>query len=242
MNCSECQEHLSRFIDGELEAGISSSVVDHLAVCPECTLLRDDLAAILVECRGIEANAAAPPNSDALWRRINNLIEGEAPASEPEPEEPKGWFSRAWSFSFSQVGVAVLGIALISSLLTIVGIRNYFEPPGENVSLGQPESPTTFQRLLSKVGFIESQQEARDRRIQEQQAAIEYWNKRVQLRRKNWDVRMQAAFDRNLSEIEQAVNEYTMILQKDPDDQLSEEMLDTALTEKMNLLRQFSEL
>jgi len=53
---------------------------------------------------------------------------------------------------------------------------------------------------------------------------------------------MSAAFDRNLLEIDQAVNEYTMILQRDPEDQLSEEMLDTALTEKMNLLRQFSEL
>jgi hypothetical protein len=53
---------------------------------------------------------------------------------------------------------------------------------------------------------------------------------------------MRAAFDRNLFEIDQAVNDYTQILQKDPDDQLSEEMLDSALTEKMNLLRQFSEL
>ena len=79
-------------------------------------------------------------------------------------------------------------------------------------------------------------------RHEEQQAAIEYWDKRVQMRRVTWDHRMRAAFDRNLFEIDQAVNDYTQILQKDPDDQLSEEMLDSALTEKMNLLRQFSEL
>jgi hypothetical protein len=53
---------------------------------------------------------------------------------------------------------------------------------------------------------------------------------------------MTASFDRILNEIDQAVGEYTLILQNDPDDKLSEEMLDSALTEKMNLLRQFSEL
>ena len=80
------------------------------------------------------------------------------------------------------------------------------------------------------------------KRMQEQHAAIEYWNKRVQERRAQWDSRMRDAFDRNLNEIDQAVSEYTFILEKDPQDDLSGEMLDTALNEKMNLLRAFSEL
>ena len=53
---------------------------------------------------------------------------------------------------------------------------------------------------------------------------------------------MRDAFDRNLNEIDQAVNEYTMILEKDPQDDLSGEMLDSTMNEKMNLLREFSEL
>jgi hypothetical protein len=53
---------------------------------------------------------------------------------------------------------------------------------------------------------------------------------------------MREAFDRNLNEIDQAVYEYTVILEKDPQDDLSGEMLDSALNEKMNLLRAFAEL
>ncbi len=53
---------------------------------------------------------------------------------------------------------------------------------------------------------------------------------------------MREAFDRNLIEIDQTVYEYDRILQENPQDDLSSEMLDSALNEKMALLREFSEL
>jgi hypothetical protein len=53
---------------------------------------------------------------------------------------------------------------------------------------------------------------------------------------------LREAFDRNLQEIDQVVNEYTQILEENPQDDLSSEMLDSALNEKMNLLREFSDL
>ena len=92
------------------------------------------------------------------------------------------------------------------------------------------------------MGLTETPHQARMRRLQEQQAAIDYWNKRVQARRQQWDNRMRDAFDRNLNEIDQVVSEYTVILEKDPQDDLSGEMLDSTLNEKMNLLRAFAEL
>jgi hypothetical protein len=42
--------------------------------------------------------------------------------------------------------------------------------------------------------------------------------------------------------IEQSVAQYTNMLKEDPDDELSSEMLDAVLTDKMNLLRDFSDL
>ncbi|MFL6468559.1 MAG: zf-HC2 domain-containing protein [Pyrinomonadaceae bacterium] len=242
MTCGECQEQLSRFIDGDLDPEGSSVVTGHLAVCAECTILRDDLAEILMRCRDGEIGEEIPPNPAALWRRINNLIESELPNEIPVEPERKGLFSRGWNLTFSQAGVAVLAIALISSLLTVIGIRNYFAPPVDNFAVEANEPPTVLTRVLRKVGLAETPQQARERRFKEQEAAIEYWNKRVQMRRATWDARMSAAFDRNLFEIDQAVNDYTLILESDPDDQLSEEMLGTTLNEKMNLLRQFSEL
>ena len=101
-------------------------------------------------------------------------------------------------------------------------------------------------KTVEPVG-VESEEQPKTKKdvielIKEQQAAIEYWDKRVQLRRVQWDKNMRDAFDRNLNEIDQAVTDYTLILQKDPQDDLSGEMLDSALMEKMNLLREFSEL
>ncbi len=227
-------------MDNELDETSSMSVQTHISLCAECAKICEDFAVILDSCNGGKPSELLPPNSQALWCRINNIIESEAKREPVAPEPPKRWFGR--SFTLSQVGSAVLGIAVISSLLTIVGIKNYYEPTAEDYTSRSNASQTTFEKVLSKVGLTDTPQQARMRRLQEQQAAIDYWNKRVQARREQWDNNMRDAFDRNLREFDQAVEEYTLILQQDPQDDLSGEMLDSALNEKMNLLRAFSEL
>lgn len=238
MNCLDCQEKLSAFLDGDLDHVSSSNVQTHLTLCIECSTLCEDFTEILLSCDETHVDEIVPPNSEALWCRINNVIEADLKPAKAESEKPR----RRFQFSFSQVGSAVLGIAVISSLLTIVGIRNYFEPSANDYTTRSSESQTTFEKLMSKVGLADTPHEARQRRIIEQNAAIHYWNQRVQTRRTLWNQRMRDAFDRNLVEIDQTVSEYTMILDKDPQDELSGEMLDAALNDKMNLLRQFSEL
>ena len=242
MNCEQCQENISVFLDGELDEKTSAGVREHLMLCAPCAKLCEDFAVILDSCRETKPGEVLPPNSKALWCRINNIIETEAKPDVESVQAPKGLFSRGWNFSFSQVGAAVLGIALVSSLLTIVGIRNYLEPASEDFTSRSGASQTTFQKILSKVGLTDTPHEARARRIQEQQAAIDYWNKRIETRRVQWDRNLREGFDRNLEVIDQAVTEYTLILQENPDDELSEEMLDSVLNDKMNLLREFSEL
>ena len=95
---------------------------------------------------------------------------------------------------------------------------------------------------MARFGLIDTPQKAREKRIATQQVAIEYWNKRVEERRAQWDAKMREAFDRNLNIIDESVNDYTMILEKNPDDEITGEMLDSALDEKMQLLREFAEL
>lgn len=236
MNCEKCQELLSEFIDGELEEKVTAEVETHLGLCPECAALHEDFAGILVMCekKGV-TEESSPPNPQAMWCRINNVIE-----SEIKPEiEVKAKKSRIWSFSFTQLATAVVGIAIISSLLTFVGLKNA-DVPGDVANKSTP--PTLFQRALSKIGLADTPQQSRERRMREQQVAIEYWNKRVEARRALWDKNLREAFDRNLREIDQVVNEYTVILEENPQDELSGEMLDTALSEKMDLLREFSDL
>jgi len=244
MNCEKCQELLSEYIDGELEKEVSTRIEVHLGLCAECAELHEDFASILQTCekRGV-TDETVPPNSQALWCRINNIIEAEI---QPEivkelneKQAKRGWFARNWSFSVTQITTAIVGIAIISSLLTIVGIKNA-SAPGEMAASNQP--PTFFQKVLSKIGLAETPKEARQKRIREQQDVIDYWNQRVQARRAQWDKRLREAFDRNLKEIDQVVFEYTQILEENPQDEVSSEMLDSALNEKVDLLREFSEL
>src|SRR5439155_17356519 len=106
----------------------------------------------------------------------------------------------------------------------------------------RPATPTLLEKLLSRVGLVETPQQMRERKLKERQDAIEYWDARVRVRREQWDRATREAFDRNLRVIDESVSEYTMILASDPDDELSGEMLDSVLNDKMSLLRDFSDL
>jgi predicted anti-sigma-YlaC factor YlaD len=254
MTCEHCQEQISAFLDNDLDETSSANIQTHLSVCLECAKVCEDFASILDFCQIEEPNEILPSNSQAMWCRISNTIEGEIKAEliqeakqqhQQQEEIKKSWFSRGWSLSFSQVASAVLGIAVISSLLTFIGIRNYSAGTSGDIlahkSLNE-SAPTLLDKALGKLGLVETPDQIRERRIAEQTALIDYWNKRVETRRAQWDANLRDAFDRNLNEINQAVNEYTLILQENPQDELSTEMLDSAMTEKVDLLREFSEL
>lgn len=254
MNCEQCQELISLFLDNELDEKSSESVRTHIALCAACAKVCEEFAMILDFCALDEESVVVPPNSKALWCRINNIIECDAAVSpsllqEARQEEialtetKKRFSARLWQFSFSQVLSAVLGVALVSSLLTFVGFKNYTaDEVGGGGYTAKAPAPTVFEKILGKVGLVETPEEARVRKIKEQQAAIDYWNNRVEARRANWDNHLRQAFDRNLNEINQVVFEYDKILRENPQDELSGEMLDSALDEKMELLREFSDL
>jgi hypothetical protein len=243
MNCENCQNFLSPFLDGELDETSASNVKAHLALCAECTEIYEDFAAIVGFCGDQSRTEIPPPNSQALWCRINNIIETEIKpeleiVNTPRPSRLSLLWNRTWSLSMTQAFSAVMGVAVISSLLTVIGIKNF-------VLSGNTETgatPSVFEKILGQVGVVETPQASREKRLKEQQIAIEYWNKRVEARRQQWDKNIRAAFERNLNEIDEAVSEYNQILETNPQDEISSEMLDTTLNEKMELLRQFSEL
>ena len=76
----------------------------------------------------------------------------------------------------------------------------------------------------------------------QQGQAINYWNQRVETNKVRWNQQMRDTFDRNLKVIDQAVNDSLNDLNRDPHDEVSEEMLNAALNEKLALLREFSDL
>ena len=241
MNCEDCKELISQFLDNDLDESRAADVREHLAFCVACAKVCEDFASILDICRTEDPASIIPPNSQALWCRINNIIESEIQQEQPKVvEAPR--LERRWGFSFPQLATALLGVALISSLLTIVAFRNYTQPAVDDFAARSSDSQTTFEKLMGKLGLVETPQKARERRLHEMQAAIEYWDKRVRSRREQWDSRVKEAFDRNLNVINESVNDYQTILQQNPDDEVTGEMLDSAMDDKMSLLREFAEL
>ena len=141
-----------------------------------------------------------------------------------------------------QLAVTVLLIAVVSSVVTVVAVRKYAQPPVDDFTVRSAATQTTFEKILGKVGLVETPTQARFRLTKERESAIDYWNARVQARRVQWDRTTREAFDRNLRVIEESVNDYAAILQQDPEDDLSGEMLDSVLNDKVNLLRDFADL
>ena len=230
MNCEKCQDLIGDFLDGALAHEDQATLNAHLEECLGCADVRNDLAAIVGFCRDHRGEYSAPPNEKALWLRIRNMIE--AGATSPAPAQKStwsSWVSRSWELSFPQLAASAAAIVLVVSLSTVVGLRRWQSGDPQGNSSG---SNSSFNVAAANV---------RDR-VSQQQQLISYWNQRVEFNKARWNPEMRETFDRNLKVIDQAVNESFDALTLNPHDEVSEEMLNAALNEKLSLLKEFAAL
>jgi hypothetical protein len=230
MNCEKCQEMVSDLLDGSLNRQDEAILNLHLADCLDCAEVRRDLESIVGFRRTHKDEYLAPPNEKALWLRIRNIIESELAVAAPAAAARKGflgtWLNRSWELSLPQLASSVVGIALIVSLGTIVALRR------SDTSVLAPAA------VMSTAGGTTNV----SNRMWQQQQAISYWNQRVEMNKVRWSQEMRETFDRNLKVIDQAVNDSLGELDRNPHDEVSEEMLNAALNEKLALLKEFADL
>lgn len=247
MNCEECQELLSDFLDGELTGHGHTTLSNHLEECLSCTSVREELNSIVSFCRDCQGEYEAPPNERALWIRIRNSIELEQGATASSAAESAaashqraqaGWWSRlmdrSWELSLSQMSAAIAVIAISVALATVFGMRTM-------QGAGQATQASFAGGAGSRQGQTPSVFDP-DERMRQQQLAIEYWNQRVQQRKARWNPQVREAFDRNVSVLDQTVEDSRRVLSQNPHDEVYEEMLNTALNDKMELLKEFSDM
>ncbi|HKO60014.1 MAG TPA: zf-HC2 domain-containing protein [Pyrinomonadaceae bacterium] len=233
MNCEKCQGLISDFVDGSLSQDEQNTLSEHLDECLGCADVRNDLQSIISFCQSERGQYAAPPNERALWLRIRNVIEADTASAFVMPALPRrnwtAWIGKTWELSFPQLAAATAAIVLVVSLSTVVGLRRWQSNPVNGV--GGPG----FDTLSVATENLRS-------RISQQQQAISYWNQRVEYNKARWSPQMRETFDRNLKVIDDTVNASFENLSRDPHDEVSEEMLNAALNEKLSLLREFGEL
>jgi hypothetical protein len=192
--------------------------------------VRQDLDAIVGYCRAHRGEYQAPPNPDAMWLRIRNMIDvGNAPTRESQAtRQPffSGFFKRSFELSLPQLAAFAAAIVVVVSLGTAVGLRRLQATPPTNDAFANATQATIS---------------VKDRMWQQQQV-ISYWNQRVEVNKVRWSPDMRATFDRNLQVIDQAVNDSLNELNRNPHDEVSEQMLNDALNDKLALLKEFADL
>lgn len=251
MNCEECQELLSDFLDGHLTGENSTSLGAHLEECLSCFSTREELDSIVSFCRDCRGEYEAPPNERALWIRIRNTIEVEQDAAAAVANSPArtagraSWWAhlmnRSWELSFSQMSGAIAAIIIAVALATVFGMRSM----QSSSSSGAQKERTDQAGIATERNNSGSQSLALidpDERIRQQQLTIEYWNQRVAQRKTRWNPQVREAFERNMNVLDQTVEDSRRVLSQNPHDEVYEEMLNTALNDKMELLKEFSEM
>jgi hypothetical protein len=231
MNCENCQELIHDFLDGSINRSDEFALNTHLQECLDCESVHHDLTSILGFCKSHRGEYDAPPNTQALWLRIRNVIEADggkrAATTEPRKSFLSGLMGRSWQLSLPQLVSSVVAIVVLVSLATVVGIRRWGMAPAAMQTM-QIEPPNSGSSV-------------NDRMWQRQQV-ISYWNQRIEVNKTRWSPEMRETFDRNMAVIDQAVSESMNELNRNPHDDIAEQMLNESLNDKLTLLKEFSDL
>jgi|SRR5215213_3975479 len=229
MNCDTCQDLIHDLIDGSITQRDEFTLNTHLRECLNCESVRQDLALIVDFSRTQRGVYEAPPNEQALWLRIRNTIEAELPSrfntNTERPSFLSRWLGRSWELSLPQLAASAVAIVLLVSLATVVGLRRW----------GGYGTPTIVAGTQAEATDLS------DRFFQRRQV-IDYWNQRVELNKARWSPEMRETFERNLKVIDQAVSDSMNELKRNPHDEVSEQMLNESLNDKLALLKEFSDL
>ena len=227
MNCEQCQELIQDLVDGSISQRDEFTLNTHLKDCLDCESVRQDLTSILSFCQTHRGEYEAPPNEQALWLRIRNVIEAEdghrvvAQTASRRPSFFGRLMGQTWELSLPQLASLTAAIVLLVSLTTVVGLRRW----GTN--------ETVYVAPAYSASDVED-------RIRQRTEMINYWIQRTEMNRERWSPEMRAKYDRSLREIDQALANSVNELKKNPHDDASEFIFNAALNEKVAFLKEFS--
>jgi anti-sigma factor RsiW len=246
MNCEKCHELLSDYLDGALGRDDNAAFSTHLEECFPCFNVHAELNSIVSYCRDHRGEYdTAPPNERALWLRIRNTVEAETEAAAAAAARPaarrEGWWTRmmgrSWELSLPQVAMAVVAIIVVASLATVFGLRGLQKTAaGGNVASADLNS----RGAAGSLAVAGRDADLNTRAWQQQQ--IKYWTQVIEERKAHWSPQVRQDFEHNLSLLDETVQDSLKKLSEQPHDEVTEEMLNAALSDKMQLLKEFSDL
>lgn len=231
IKCSDCQDLLSEYIDNDLRDSKNAEVLAHLQMCNGCNLLYVDLVRIVSV--GKELPLLAPQNP--LWENIEREIK--LLTAKKSAGRPSLW-ERFWSYqielrlSMPQLSAGAASLMLLLGLTATVSYRPDLIAD-RDLSAKTPSANSIIARPAPNVMNPEEA---------EIRGAIERLTKAIEQKRTKWDPKMQELFDRNYAIVNRSVAESREIALRNPNDEVSREILIIAYREKLRLLEQFASL
>lgn len=116
MSCKEFEQHLSAYLDNELDAGARAKLEEHLPSCPDCTRQLDQMRRI----GSLKARLEPPEPTDRQWRECWEGVSRRV--AEPAPGRKARWLRR--------IGAAA-GIAAAAVVLLVLLLYRGASPPEE---------------------------------------------------------------------------------------------------------------
>ena len=234
MNCEKCQELLSDYLDGTLGHSEHAAVGAHIAGCAPCAAAREDFHAIIAVARESRGQLFAPTDERALWLRVRNTVEAESlPARADAASAPasSGFWSSlfGWRFELSLPQLAAGVAALVVAVASVTTFAVRYAAPSERA-----ERVAGARRVVADEFYPGAY-------LDQHKASLNYWEQRVQASKASWNPRMRASYDRSVYVLDQTVNDSLNDLRQNPHDEIAEEMLNSALRDKIELMREFGE-
>jgi anti-sigma factor RsiW len=251
MNCEKCQELLSDYLDGAISGEDHTTFAAHLEECSPCFNVHAEINSIVSFCRDNRGEYIAPPNERALWLRIQNTVESELLASSAAAQNParrlqsESWWSRmmgrSWELSLPQMAMAVVAIIMVASLATFFGLRGT-QKTGTGNGVAATQASGRNGQAIALSGDLHAVD--LNNRLSQHQQQIKYWSQIVEERKAHWNPQVRADFEHNLNLLDETVQDSIKKLSARPSehDEVTEEMLDAALNDKTQLLKEFSDL
>ena len=104
MNCEEYQEHISQFIDGELDSTSESALFRHLGSCDHCRTFLKNILSV--------RNAFTGTREIIIPASLNQKVLRHRSLQQPF------WLKRKTQYSFRAITLAIIFSILTSSMIT----------------------------------------------------------------------------------------------------------------------------
>jgi Putative zinc-finger len=217
MTCADFNDAIQELVDGTLTGARRQELEQHLAGCPSCTALVEELLIVRRAARALPA--MTPP--DRVWERLAPVVGATAAKDEPRP----AWRDRV------MVPLAIAAVLLAAVLITLVMRRLPREAPStdQNAAVAPPASA----QPAPDLGSIEAEMRQAEAHYENAIQKLEALAKDQQV----LDPRVAGDLRKNLVVIDQAIGESRAALRAQPTSERAQESLFEAFRSKITLLQ-----